>query len=250
LRSRRNGLKRTGLLALAIVLALGTLGVGYAAWTESVYVQGTVNTGTLDINPISSASTFVYKVPNATGGYDIVVHYPVANPDPNPATDGDGNPLPPVASAIASFTNGGSDADAAQMTFTGLFPNVEFQADVGMIYCGTIPAKVSVATIVDPENPGATDALLAGLWDLWQNGDATYAPHTYGIWMDADFIPNVATPTPTPYADPLGIQLHQWDRLNITLHVRMPPDPTYAGQNNLGFTGIITVVQWNEYGST
>lgn len=40
-------MKKIGLLCLAIVLALGTLGVGYAMWSDEVVIEGTVDTGTL-----------------------------------------------------------------------------------------------------------------------------------------------------------------------------------------------------------
>ena len=40
-------MKRIGLLCLALVLALGTLGVGYAMWSDEVTIEGTVDTGTL-----------------------------------------------------------------------------------------------------------------------------------------------------------------------------------------------------------
>ena len=43
-------MKKIGLLCLALVLALGTLGVGYAMWFEDLYIEGTVNTGELDAN--------------------------------------------------------------------------------------------------------------------------------------------------------------------------------------------------------
>ena len=38
-------MKKFGLLLLALVLALGTLGVGYAMWYEDLYIDGTVYTG-------------------------------------------------------------------------------------------------------------------------------------------------------------------------------------------------------------
>jgi hypothetical protein len=42
-------MKRIGLLAIAVVLALGTLGVGYAHWTDTITVEGTVCTGVVCI---------------------------------------------------------------------------------------------------------------------------------------------------------------------------------------------------------
>jgi len=42
-------MKKIGLLALALVLALGSLGVGYAMWYEDLFIEGTVYTGELDV---------------------------------------------------------------------------------------------------------------------------------------------------------------------------------------------------------
>jgi len=41
--------RKLGFLCLALVLAMGTLGVGYALWYEDLYIEGTVNTGTVDV---------------------------------------------------------------------------------------------------------------------------------------------------------------------------------------------------------
>ena len=40
-------MKKIGLLCLALVLALGTMGVGYALWYDDLYIQGQVDTGVL-----------------------------------------------------------------------------------------------------------------------------------------------------------------------------------------------------------
>ncbi len=40
-------MKKFGLLCLAVVLALGLLGVGYARWAEELYLGGTVETGSV-----------------------------------------------------------------------------------------------------------------------------------------------------------------------------------------------------------
>lgn len=55
-------MKKIGLLVLALVMALGALGVGYAAWTSSVSVNATVATGNVLIGIKDNGSA-----PAATG---------------------------------------------------------------------------------------------------------------------------------------------------------------------------------------
>ena len=43
-------MKRIGLLCLALVLALGTLGIGYAMWFDTVTIEGTAETASLDLS--------------------------------------------------------------------------------------------------------------------------------------------------------------------------------------------------------
>jgi len=38
-------MKKIGLLCLALVLALGAMGIGYSAWTDTITINGTVQTG-------------------------------------------------------------------------------------------------------------------------------------------------------------------------------------------------------------
>ncbi|MFC1864620.1 hypothetical protein ACFLYG_02190 [Chloroflexota bacterium] len=49
-------MKKTGLLCLAVMLALGTLGVGYAMWDKTLYIDATVHTGEVNMKIISVAS--------------------------------------------------------------------------------------------------------------------------------------------------------------------------------------------------
>ena len=39
-------MKKIGLIALIVVLSLGIIGVGYAAWSQALRTTGTVNSGT------------------------------------------------------------------------------------------------------------------------------------------------------------------------------------------------------------
>jgi hypothetical protein len=42
---RRRGLNRIGILAIALILALGAVGVAYGAWVDDIYIEGTLSTG-------------------------------------------------------------------------------------------------------------------------------------------------------------------------------------------------------------
>jgi hypothetical protein len=53
--------KKIGLLCLALVFALGALGVGYAMWSDTLYIDGTVYTGDVDVE-------FSSQMPNDSGG--------------------------------------------------------------------------------------------------------------------------------------------------------------------------------------
>lgn len=41
-------MKKIGILALVLIFALGSLGIGYAHWSKSLFIVGTVDTGSLD----------------------------------------------------------------------------------------------------------------------------------------------------------------------------------------------------------
>lgn len=256
-RRSRAGLKRIGLLALALVIALGAMGVAYAAWTDELYIVSFVATGNLDIDVSDCSSTFVYKVP--PGGEDAhyfigenettevyyysngtEVYYCPGSEDQNAPADGE-----LIASAVATFDNGPTDADTATITFSGLFPEIDFRADLQLEYLGTIPTKVSIAEIA-PQRP--QDAILVELWELGQNGDPIkgYDPHEYGAWLEGELYP-YSGGHETIY-DPLGLQLEQFDMVHITLHVRLPQEEAYQNLAGLKFTGLVTVIQWNEYG--
>ena len=43
-------MKKVTLLALVLVLCLSGVGVGYAMWSDTLYIDGTVNTGSVDVD--------------------------------------------------------------------------------------------------------------------------------------------------------------------------------------------------------
>jgi hypothetical protein len=44
MRRRRIGLNKIGLLAIALLIALGAVGTAYSAWTDEIYIAGTFDT--------------------------------------------------------------------------------------------------------------------------------------------------------------------------------------------------------------
>lgn len=64
-------MKKIGLICLALVLALGGLGVGFAMWSETLTITGTVDTGDLDADFQSGSVTFVQDKEVATGSATV-----------------------------------------------------------------------------------------------------------------------------------------------------------------------------------
>ena len=58
---------KIGILLLVAVLALGALGVGYAAWTQAVTITGTVNTADYAVEIVKD--TLTPSTPDANGAY-------------------------------------------------------------------------------------------------------------------------------------------------------------------------------------
>jgi len=49
MKKRRNRFSRLGLLPIVLLLALCLTGVGYGMWSDTVYIEGTITTGTWDV---------------------------------------------------------------------------------------------------------------------------------------------------------------------------------------------------------
>jgi hypothetical protein len=232
--------KKIGLLALALVLSLGAIGVGYASWTDQIFVTGTVNTGSVNLEIVELSSTYVVKVPDEVAGeYDdtademVVVHqrvnmrpptggltWSVVNVPPMP-------PIPPnilVASAIAA-----SPADdEISVTFCNAFPCVELTADFIVHNDGSIPVYVD-ATITDFTGDPEDVALLAAA-----------ATVEFYYWDEENQqVGNEITECP--------VQLHYCDYVYCVMTLHLPQEDEYQGLNG-GFTATIDAIQWNKYG--
>jgi len=232
-------MRKIGLLALALVLALGALGVGYAAWTDTVTIEGTVNTGTVDIVVENYSGMWMWKVPGGNPDYELST-----NPayTPNPVSE---NPRPFIVaySCAAQTTAGATPApvdDSVTVTFDNLFPLtnaagtvIPWEADFECHYVGSIPVKVVLTPItITPTTltDGGITTNVSGF--IMRNGES--------VW------------TPITNQELEGTQLHYCDRVRFVIEILVPQYTTEAANAaNMDLSGTITgqikVIQWNEY---
>jgi predicted ribosomally synthesized peptide with SipW-like signal peptide len=240
-------MKKIGLISLALVMALGALGVTFAGWTDSVTVNGTVNTGDVKIDIIDYSGTYVWKVesqsnnifiqqgwddeigdpPNLPNVIDAFPNY-VASPDMG--SDG----VDPVAYAIARDGEAGENADIF-VEFYNLFPCVDFQADFLLHYNGSIPVRVNVLNltadvdglITDPEDPDHNATISIQYWEYDEVDDVTIGD---------------------PFTEEMVMQLHKCDHVLVVITIHLIQEEGEAtNQNKSGtITGQIGVKQWNE----
>lgn len=59
-------MKKIGLIALIVILSLGIIGVGYALWSQTLHINGTVTAATFDVNFASTGTD--PTAPVGTGG--------------------------------------------------------------------------------------------------------------------------------------------------------------------------------------
>jgi len=213
-------MKKIGLLCLAIVLALGALGVGYAAWTDTIYIDGTVTTGVAKIcidetKPITQLDT----------GLD---HHAVTTCEPF-SIDYAGQGDDPKDVGNTTVTR--LDCDTLEVIVNNAYPCYYNHIDFWVVNRGTIPLKIWKAVISDGDDeeytfygrygvvPGACLELGAG-----EEEGPDLAIHWGNSW---------------------GTQIHPGDQLDMSFdfHVLqpIPQDDTFS------FTITLYAIQWDEY---
>lgn len=227
-------MKKIGLLSLALVLALGALGVGYAHWTDTIYIEGTVCTGSVDINAVYFSGSDVYK---DLSNDALVTYFWVKDVDGIVVWDS----WSAVAVEPLLVAQGGAyplGDDLVGINFTNAFPCSSLVADFIVHYGGSVPAIVTADFDTVPADP-------AVLW-LWENGYISFrAAHV--DFVDGNF--TVGDPILGP------IQMHYCEYAKIWMYVNLPQDDdlvgtafTQADFMNVcwSFTAHITATQWNE----
>jgi hypothetical protein len=230
--------RKFGILALALVLALGSLGVGYAAWIDTLYIEGTVNTGvvcckyvpvafTLDDNfDALGDPTLSYDWTSAVGMGATTRHVYGTWPDEGLPKD--------VGSSNATIIGEECNEDTILVLLDNVYPCYFTTVTTHIINCGTIPVRLSEPTLTYPDPAGGPDIEVTLPQGVVTN---IPGPDQYGGISDVLEI---------LWVNGTGYQLHeppdeQEDSFHI--HVLQP-----AKQNwTYSFTISRDCIQWDEY---
>lgn len=218
-------MKKIGLLCLALVLALGALGIGYAGWYDDVTIWADVQTGSLNLEVVRVNGDDVYK--NLDTGELVYDHWIYDFRDGAYV-----DPKLPASDDLLLIANSDSvlvEDDFVRFYFNNLFPIDTlgwggFVASVMLHAQGTVPMHL----IVDgPYFGGALPPEWVTFgWALYEDGISIASGTS---WRELD-----------------GIQLHHCMELSLWMIVTVPQEQesmNVGGTCDFYFTGM----QWNEY---
>ena len=223
------GFKKMGLMFMAMVIALVGVGVGYAAWTDTITISGTVNTGDVDLVIEYLSTTEVWKDLDTDG--NVTVSY-IKDADTGAIVRQDGVvPQPGLLVAYGNTTAVDVDGDTITFEFDNLFPSIDFWVDAKLHYAGSIPVKINDIS--------------------WQSSD-TWINHLIS-GGDIELVIKEWDPQSHRVGDVLveGDQLHYCDWIWVGVRVHIPQEAhgstTLLQDRDGSFTVTLEVVQWNEY---
>ena len=241
--SRKNKMNtaKLGVIFIVAAMALAGVGAGYAAWFDTITIQGTVNTGSVGWDVTEYSGTWVWKVYNAgdtgNGAETVVTH------DRDETYSEDEGFL--VASSYAEQTmTGDTDPvavdDSVTVVFNNLFPCIDFEADFTVHYTGSVPGKINSITFRDLWPDTANEILIDKYTTLEVTIGKQDAAGTYH-W----------TSLPIDQLD--GYQLHYCNLIRVVMTIHLPQiddngEPTDYLMDLTGSFGLdVEVIQWNEY---
>lgn len=172
--------KRSKLLAIVLVFAFALTGVGYAAWTDSLEVQGTVNTGNIDVqfadawtndqgvDPNLSASKgdvsvqFISRCPDCGEWYwwwdgHNCGDDPVDPEDPPVCRDRDdvAETLVDIIDRGEGFEGHSIENSILEVTTNNAYPGYQSEITYQLVNEGSVPVKLTGIKVND--KPGYVD---------------------------------------------------------------------------------------------
>lgn len=218
-------MKKIGLVFLALVVALGSLGAAYAMWSDKITVDTNISTGTVCID-ISGQRVMDHYAPPP--------YYPTDTPD---YTCNPGFVSDPVKGDFWELDKNVSWGECnivdgnMFVTLYNTYPCNFNEIGAYVRNCGTIPVKIWKTQVLLPDG--------AGGWALLGEFDDTGEYFAFDI--NGDGAPDIEV----TYGDNFGTQLEPGERAEISYWIHTlqasPEDATFSFQFK------IFAVQYNEY---
>lgn len=228
----KHKINKIAALFIVSIFALSGLGVSYAAWTDTLYIKGTAETGTLCWEFTWCSMTDELPPENPGGDY-VGFGSPYADFTILPGFEGypqrlDKNVAWGVQD-IQDLDNDGCDETLA-ITLNNVYPCYFNEISYYVVNCGTIPLKIDhVEITVNDQIFYITHGMPKLTFDLSGNGIPDFE-----IWWKEDYFGYQLEPGQD------GAEMSFW------MHVLQDEGAGVQGQS---FTFLISLVavQWNKY---
>jgi len=218
----KHKINKIATIFVASLFALSTLGVAYAAWTDTIYINGSVTTGTLE-------AEFGVMPPTIFDPFGPPPIFPTTTPDwncdPNLGFNAPDHPHV-VDKNVGSGETHVVDHDTLELNIYNAYPGYYNHLDFWVHCLGTIPLKTD--HVVVRNAAGAIVATITDnvLYEFDINGDGY---NDMQIWWGDDF----------------GTQLHYCEQTDISFgFCFLQPLPQ---DSHITIYIDMVCIQWNEY---
>jgi len=204
-------------LAILLIVLLAGLGVAYGLWSETLTIEGTVNTGNVDVQ--FADVSIEEKV------YDYNVRQEISEPQAKAN----------AANCTYQITGTGTDNETLVITAQGAYPSWRCYVHFSVESIGSVPVHV-----FRPERQSVSpsdDDLPEAFWcDFSTSQSGTTA-------MLEGATPQWGWPTPPP---PQYKQLHQGEKLICHIKIHFDNNEGIGENSTYKFKYTILAKQWNE----
>lgn len=238
-------MKKIGILALSLVLCLAITGAGFAKWSQSLYIDGTVNTGTVEVGIRDVGTSDPAGTPDQM--FDLIRMEPVTVPEGKDVASAES-----VNGIEKCEHNGVLFYKDVTFNVTNAYPLYYWEDTIEIANCGSIPVKLDGIEYWDyyATPPGWADISTANSYELWSgllSDDIWLGSYSLsfpggqqvsGKWY-SDLLTAIAG---------LDTQLDGCDVATITLGFFLYEDGTSTPEMNATSTMKLRVTfsQWNE----